>query len=98
MGKSLYVGGIPWKTTAEELEEAFSEFGDVVKAVVITDKETGKSRGFGFVEMADDNEAEVAIQKMDGADFNGRRIKVNVATQKKNDGGPKRERSNHDRR
>jgi hypothetical protein len=75
--KNLYVGNLPFQTTAAELEQAFSQFGTVVKAQVISDRDTGRSRGFGFVEMSSGYEE--AIQAMNGADFGGRTLTVNEA-------------------
>lgn len=75
--KNLYVGNLPFGTTNEDLEVAFSQFGTVVKAQVIMDRETGRSRGFAFVEMADGVES--AVEGMNGAEFQGRRLTVNEA-------------------
>jgi RNA recognition motif-containing protein len=77
MSKSLYVGNLPFRTTADDLREAFENFGTVTRAQVVTDRETGKSRGFGFVEMADG--AEQAIANLNGALFQGRELTVNEA-------------------
>jgi RNA recognition motif-containing protein len=77
MSKKLYVGNISFQTTSEDLVEAFSQFGTVTSAQVVTDRETGRSRGFAFVEMADG--ADAAIQAMNGADFGGRTLTVNEA-------------------
>ncbi len=77
MAVNLYVGNLPFSTTDDDLAQAFGQFGTVVKAQVIQDRETGRSRGFGFVEMSDGHEA--AIQAMNGADFQGRRLTVNEA-------------------
>jgi hypothetical protein len=77
MAVNLYVGNLPFQTTADDLQQAFSQYGTVVKAQVIMDRETGRSRGFGFVEMSDGHEA--AVQAMNGADFGGRRLTVNEA-------------------
>ena len=75
--KNLYVGNLPFGTTNEDLIEAFGQFGTVVKAQIIMDRETGRSRGFAFVEMAEG--VEQAIQGMNDAEFQGRRLTVNVA-------------------
>jgi RNA recognition motif-containing protein len=83
----LYVGGIPWKTTDDDLRKAFEEYGRVTSAKVITDKETGRSRGFGFVEMSEADAT--AALKLDGTQMGGRTIKVNEAKE-----APKRERNN----
>ncbi len=79
MNNKLFVGSIPWKTTEDDLRSAFSEYGTVVSARIITDKFTGKSRGFGFVEMSNDDEAQAVIKGMDGKDFQGRPIAISVA-------------------
>jgi len=79
MGKKLYVGNLSFQTTDSTLMDAFSQFGTVESARVVTDRDSGRSKGFGFVEMSSDQEAEKAIQEMDGADFDGRNIKVNEA-------------------
>ena len=76
---NLYVGNLPYNTNSDDLERLFAEHGAVSSAQVIMDRETGRSRGFGFVEMDDDNEARAAIEAIDGADFDGRRLKVNEA-------------------
>jgi cold-inducible RNA-binding protein len=77
MTKNLYIGNLSYKTTTEELREAFSQFGTVTRAQVVEDRETGRSRGFGFVEMADG--AEEAVNKMNGAMLGGRTLTVNEA-------------------
>ncbi|HEY5038671.1 MAG TPA: RNA-binding protein [bacterium] len=82
MGKRLYVGSLPFETTDGELQELFSTCGQVENAKVITDRETGRSKGFGFVEMATDAEALAAIQKMNGAAVGSRQIVVNEAKPK----------------
>ncbi|MCS7166524.1 MAG: RNA-binding protein [Gemmatales bacterium] len=77
MGKNLYVGNLPFNTTVDELREAFARFGTVTRAQIIVDRNTGRSRGFGFVEMADG--ADEAIAQMNGAVFQGRQLTVNEA-------------------
>jgi RNA recognition motif-containing protein len=77
MSKNLYVGNLPFSTTAADLETAFGQYGTVTRAQVMTDRETGRSRGFGFVEMADG--ADDAIAKMNGVEFQGRTLTVNEA-------------------
>jgi cold-inducible RNA-binding protein len=79
MSKKLFVGGLSWGTTDEALHGAFSRFGEIVEAKVITDRETGRSRGFGFVTFANDDGATSAISEMDGTELDGRTIKVNEA-------------------
>lgn len=78
MAKTLYVGNLPWSTTDEALMEAFSAYGGVVSSRIITDRETGRSRGFGFVEV-DDSDADKMVSAMNGTDFGGRQIVVNEA-------------------
>ncbi len=75
----LYVGGLPYSVTDDQLQEIFSPHGTVESARVITDRMTGRSRGFGFVEMSSQSEAEEAIQKMNGTDLEGRSLTVNEA-------------------
>ena len=79
MGRRLYVGGLPYATTQDELQQLFSEVGAVTSASVITDRATGQSKGFGFVEMATDEEAQKAIDQLNGAQVGGRTITVNEA-------------------
>ena len=79
MAKNIYVGNLPWKLTNEELEDLFKVHGAVRSAQVIKDKDTGKSRGFGFVEMEDDSEALAAIEALNNADCDGRPLTVNEA-------------------
>lgn len=79
MATKLYVGGLAWATNDAGLADAFSQAGTVVSARVMTDRETGRSRGFGFVEMASDEEAQAAISMWDGQQLDGRPIKVNIA-------------------
>jgi RNA recognition motif-containing protein len=94
MRKNLYVGNLPYDTTADDLREAFSQFGTVSKSQVISDRETGRSRGFGFVEMEDG--ADNAIESMNGKDFQGRRLTVNEAKSRSDaGGGAGRQRSNY---
>jgi len=76
---NIYVGNLPHATTESELREAFEEYGAVSSAAVIKDKFTGDSRGFGFVEMANDAEAQNALQGLNGQDLGGRTLKVNEA-------------------
>lgn len=79
MSKKLYVGGLPFSVTEEQLREMFTPLGELVSVKIITDKYTGRSRGFGFVEMANDDQADAAIQKMNGSDCEGRTLTVNEA-------------------
>ncbi|MDD3607687.1 MAG: RNA-binding protein [Candidatus Moranbacteria bacterium] len=79
MSKKLYVGGIPYSTTEEGLKTFFAEAGTVESAIIITDKMTGRSKGFGFVEMTTDEEAQKAVEMFDGKEMEGRKITVNEA-------------------
>ncbi len=79
MATKLYVGGLPYSTTQDELQDAFAQAGNVVSASIITDKMTGRSRGFGFVEMVNDGDVDKAIEMWNGKDFEGRRLTVNEA-------------------
>src|SRR2546422_10737514 len=74
MGKKLYVGNLPFTATDEGLQEVFAQAGSVQSAKIITDRDTGRSKGFGFVEMSTDQEAADAIQKFNGADYGGRKM------------------------
>ncbi len=75
----LYVGGIPYRTTEDDMKAAFSEAGEVVSVSIISDRMTGRSRGFGFVEMADEAQAQAAIDRWDGKEFDGRMLSVSMA-------------------
>jgi RNA recognition motif-containing protein len=79
MGKKLYVGNLPFAATDQVLLDTFTQCGTVVSAKIITDRDTGRSKGFGFVEMASEEEAEKAIQSFNGADYDGRKLTVNEA-------------------
>lgn len=79
MSKRLFVGGLPYSITSSQLEEMFSKIGTVVSAIVITDRDTGQSKGFGFVEMEKDEEADKAIEKLNETEMDGRKIAVNIA-------------------
>jgi RNA recognition motif-containing protein len=76
---NIYVGNLPYNTTDNELEAAFAEYGSVDSAKVIIDRATGRSRGFGFVEMSDDGAAQQAIEALNNKDFGGRTLNVNEA-------------------
>lgn len=82
MSSKLYVGGLPYSTTDDELKDLFASFGTVESAVVITDRDTGRSKGFGFVELSTKEEADAAIKDMDGKDVGGRKVTVNHARPK----------------
>jgi len=79
MAKKLYVGGLPYATTDTELKEAFSQAGTVTSAIIIMDRMTGRSKGFGFVEMSSEEEAQKAVDTMNGKEFGGRTLTVNEA-------------------
>lgn len=79
MGKKLYVGNLPYTTTDENLTSTFGAFGAVDSVKIITDRESGRSKGFGFVEMTNDDEADKAISSLNGTDFGGRKIVVSEA-------------------
>jgi RNA recognition motif-containing protein len=79
MAKKLYVGGLPYSTNENALKDAFAQAGTVVSATIIMDKMTNRSKGFGFVEMSSDAEAEKAIAMFHDQEFQGRRLTVNVA-------------------
>ena len=79
MGSKIYVGGLPYSTTEQELSDLFGQHGSVQSAKVITDKYTGQSRGFGFVEMGSDDEAKAAIGALNETDLGGRTLTVNEA-------------------
>jgi RNA recognition motif-containing protein len=82
MGKKLYVGNLPFDTTSEDLEALFSKVGPCESASVITDRATGRSRGFGFVEMSSPGDAAKAIAQLDSTDFHGRQLTVNEARER----------------
>lgn len=79
MAKKLYVGGLPYSTSEDELREAFSQAGSVASASIIMDRMSGRSKGFGFVEMTSDEDAQKAIDMWNGKDFGGRTLTVNEA-------------------
>ncbi len=87
MGKKLFVGGLSWDTTDDGLRQAFASFGEITEAKVITDRDTGRSRGFGFVTFAQEEDAKKAISQMDGTSLDGKNIKVNEAQEKSPRGG-----------
>jgi cold-inducible RNA-binding protein len=87
MGKKLFVGGLSFNTTDDGLREGFARFGEITEAKVITDRDTGRSRGFGFVTFTDEQAAQKAIAELNGTEFDGRNIKVNEAEDKPRGGG-----------
>ncbi|KAB2009215.1 hypothetical protein ERO13_D10G138200v2 [Gossypium hirsutum] len=86
--KKLFIGGLSYGTDDQTLKEAFSGFGDVTEAKIIIDRDTGRSRGFGFVNFADDESASNALSAMDGQELNGRNIRVSYANERPS-GGPR---------
>lgn len=78
MSKSIYVGNLPWSATEEQVQELFAEHGTVLSVKLINDRETGRARGFGFVEM-EDEAAQAAIEALDNSNFGGRTLRVNEA-------------------
>lgn len=89
MANKLYVGNLNYRTEQESLRSLFTQYGEVVSATILTDRDTGRSRGFGFVEMADEDSASAAIQGLNGTEFEGRTLKVNEARER-SDRGPDR--------
>jgi len=87
MAKNIYVGNLAWESTADNLLALFQEHGQVSRAQVITDQATGRSRGFGFVEMENDAEAQKAIEALNGKEFHGRALTVNEAKPREPRGG-----------
>lgn len=87
MGRKLYVGNLPFNVTEEDLTEKLSQFGTVESVKIISDRDTGRSKGFGFVEMGSDSEAHAAIDGLNGRDFSGRPMVVNEARPQERSGG-----------
>lgn len=87
MNNKLYVGNLSFKTTEDGLVNAFSQYGEVKRATVVTDRETGRPRGFAFVEMGSDEEAQSAIDGLNGQSLDGRQVQVNVARPREDRGG-----------
>ncbi|MBX9626918.1 MAG: RNA-binding protein, partial [Gemmataceae bacterium] len=79
MATNIYVGNLPWSTTTDDLYAMFQQYGAVARAQIVTDRETGRSRGFGFVEMVNEAEANAAIEALNNQPMNGRPLTVNVA-------------------
>ena len=91
MGRKLYVGNLPYSATNESVRAAFAASGTVDSVNLITDRDTGQSKGFGFVEMSSDSEAQAAIQALNGTTLDGRQIKVSEAKPKTGGGGGRRD-------
>jgi RNA recognition motif-containing protein len=87
MGKNIYVGNLDYDVSDDDLHQLFSQYGQVSSASVIMDRMTGQSRGFGFVEMADDGEAAQAIEELNGKEYSGRNLTVNEARAREERGG-----------
>ena len=87
MATNIYVGNLPWATTTDDLYAMFQQYGAVTRAQVVTDRETGRSRGFGFVEMPNEAEANAAIAALNNQPMNGRPLTVNVAKPREGGGG-----------
>ena len=83
MAKKLYVGNLPYNTSDEDLRDLFASYGEVTSSNVIIDRMTNRSKGFGFVEMTNDDEAQKAIDELNNTNFNGRNIRVNEALERK---------------
>lgn len=98
MSNKLFVGGISWSTNEDSLRNAFERFGLISEAVVVQDRETGRSRGFGFVTFEDKNAAQQASREMDGQELEGRRLTVNVAQDRAPRSGGERGGGGGDRR
>lgn len=79
---NIYVGNLDFNLTEAELQQVFAEYGEVVSVKIVKDRETGRAKGFGFVEMADDSDAKTAIEELEGAEIRGRNIRVNEARPK----------------
>lgn len=103
MASKLFVGGLPYAVTEDELRELFAAIGQVESAQIIIDRETNRSKGFGFITMANDDDAQTAIKELDGKDFQGRRLAVNEARPQERrersfGGGDRGDRNGGDRR
>lgn len=88
MNNKVFVGGLSWNTTEDGLRSHFAQIGEITEVKLVTDRETGRSRGFGFVSYSDSNAAHDAIERYDGTEFDGRTIRVNLAQdRKRHEGG-----------
>ena len=92
MGTKLYVGNLNYQTQEFDLRDQFAQYGEVVSANIVTDRDTGRSRGFGFVEMSNDDEAQSAQNALDGQELDGRQLKINEAKPRNDRGGGGRDR------
>ena len=90
MSKKLYVGNLPYQTEEGDLKGQFAEFGSVKSVKIITDHDTGRSKGFGFVEMETEEEAKTCIENLNDKDFQGRNIRVNIAKERTDSRSPRR--------
>ena len=90
MATNIYVGNLPWTATQDDLVQLFSQYGTVEKTQIISDRESGRSRGFGFVEMATEDEAQKAIDALHESPYNGRPLTVNIAKPREAGGGGRR--------
>ncbi len=88
----IYVGNLPYNTEESDLEQLFSQSGDVASVSIVKDRDTGRSKGFGFVEFTEQDSSSNAISELDGFEFQGRKIKVSQAKEKPRTGGPRRPR------
>ena len=86
MSKKLFVGGLSWNTNDDGLQQAFEEYGEVLEAKVITDRDSGRSRGFGFVTFSDGADADAAVEQMNGTELDGRTLNVNEARERSRGG------------
>lgn len=91
MSKNIYVGNLSYSLTEEQLRDTFAPYGNVESAKIIKDAFTGRAKGFGFVEMSTPEEAQAAIDALDGKDISGRNMRVNLAKPRENNGGGRRE-------
>ena len=82
---NIYVGNLSYKIEEAELKEVFEEYGEVTSVKIITDKYSGRSKGFGFIEMANEDEAKKAIEELNGKEFDGRQVVVNIARPRRTD-------------
>jgi cold-inducible RNA-binding protein len=87
MAKKLFVGGLSWDTTGDGLRETFAPYGEITESKIITDRDTGRSRGFGFVTFSEDENAQSAISRMNGSSLDGKILKVNEAQERSPRGG-----------